>query len=305
MFKSAYETTSGLAPFRQDLSRKLALARAEATINNNVVDGVGNLYALLDTGPRTADIPTFDHPFRVEEQGRAPYWVIDLRPYKGKIAMNQGKIPNEGSINLLVKRALTEMYWVQFGPRNLRMVGDLPLVVYARWVSGLLTTRLHLDPAASSRALVIAAYFYLCQHIEAADLDARQAEGFFLKLSKTFRVPLPDIEALLGDAGYVGTLAQFGELLKARGASKSLQMVDPRFIITITMTSWFGSADARSLIACGLEYPPIFMAMVMAAGQEKLYRKTVLAELAQRENRNFNVNDYAARMNALLRELKS
>lgn len=304
MFKSAYETTSGGAAFRQSLTKQLALARAEGTIQNNVVDGVGDLYALLDTGPRTADIPTFDHPFQVDEQGCAAYWVIDLRPYKGKVMANQGKIPRSGPVNLLVKRALTDMYWNQYGSYNLRMVGDLPIVVYARWLSGLLTTRLHLDPAASSRSLLLAAYFYLCQHVEPADLDAKLSQAFALKLNKLFRTPLQDIEALLDGVPHIGTLSQFADVLKARGQSKSFALVDNRFLVTVSVMSWFGSADSRAMLACALEYPPIFMAIVAASGED-LYRKTVLAEIVKRENRNYRVADYAQRLDATLRELKS
>lgn len=304
MFKSVYETTSGSAFFNKDLVKRLNLARAEGTLVKEVVKGVYDLLALVDTGPRSKDIPAFEHPVQINEPGRPTYWVIDLRPYASKIKANKDVIPEEGNINLLVKRTLLEMYWNKFGSKQLAHAGDLPLVVYARWISGLIGIRCHLDEGSKQKVMILSAYFYLCQHTPTEDMTPKTEEAFALKIARSFRLQPNEVLSFLKDVPYIGTLSQFCTALQTHVYDKSLGVVDTRFLITITMTSWFGGADARSLVAAALEFPPVFIALVLAGGKEKLYRKTIISEIVQRENRTFNFAQYSLIVNNILRELQ-
>lgn len=304
MFKSAYETTSGSAFFDPTLSRRLILARAEGVLTNSVVEGCPDLYAIVDADVRTKDIPTFEHPMHVQEPGRPEYWVIDLRPYSGKIRANGGKLPLEGGSGVLVKRTLLEIYWNKFGGRAVLHTGDLAMVVYARWVAGLLATRCNLDAAVQAKVSILAAFYYCCQHIEASQLTDKQHEAFALRISRALRINPSDVTTFLAPVGYINDLTQFCETLKSQVYSKSLAVVDNRYIYTITMTSWFGGPDARSLIAAAVEFPPVFVALVLAAGKENLYRKTALSEIVKRESRQHNYAQYAHIVEGMLRELK-
>ncbi|WBF04773.1 hypothetical protein [Erwinia phage vB_Ea277G] len=304
MFKSAYETTSGSSFFDATLSRRLILARAEGVLTNSVVDGCPDLYAVLESDARSKDIPTFEHPVRVEEPGRPEYWVIDLRSHAGKIRANGGKLPMEGGSGILVKRTLLEIYWNKFGGLAVQHAGDLPMAVYARWLSGLLSTRCNLDAAVQAQVLLLAAFYYCCQHIEKDRLTEKQCEAFCLRISRALRVNPSDVIRFLSQVNYMDNLGEFCDELKARVYSKSLSIVDSRFIYTITMTSWFGGTDARALIAAALEFPPVFIALVLAAGKEPLYRKTTLSEIVKREGRQHNYAQYAHIVEGLLRELK-
>lgn len=304
MFKSAYETTSGSAFFDSTLSRRLILARAEGVLTNSVVDGCPDLYAIVETDARTKDIPTFDHPMRVEEPGRSQYWVIDLRPYANKIRAAGGKLPLEGASGILVKRTLLEVYWNKFGAATIQHAGDLPMVTYARWLSGLMATRCNLDAAVQSKVAIMAAFFYCCQHIDRDKLTTKQHDAFGIKISRALRVHPKDVTTFLAPVEYMGTLEEFCTELHEQVYSKSLAVVNPLFLYTITMTSWFGSTDARALVAAALEFPPVFIALVMAAGKESLYRKTALAEIVKRESRQFNYAQYALVIEGYLRELK-
>ena len=270
MFKSAYETTSGSSFFDPALTRRLMLARAEGVLTNAVVEGCPDLYAIIESDVRSKDIPTFEHPLHVQEPGFPEYWVVDLRSYAGKIKANNGKLPQEGSAGIMVKRTLLEIYWNKFGGLAVQHAGDLPMAVYARWLSGLLATRCNLDAAVQAQVLLLAAFYYCCQHIPEEKLTEKQHEAFCLRISRALRVNPSDVLRFLGQAGYIGDLQQFCDELKTRVYSKSLAIIDTRFIYTITMTSWFGGTDARALVAAALEFPPVFIALILAAGKEPL-----------------------------------
>lgn len=305
MFKSAYETTSGSAFFDSNLSRRLILARAEGVLTNAVVEGCPDLYAIVEADARSKDIPTFEHPMHVTEPGRPEYWVIDLRSHAGKIRANGGKLPMEGGSGILVKRTMLEIYWNKFGGLAVQHAGDLPMAVYARWLSGLLATRCNLDAAVQAKVALLAAFYYCCQHIDADKLTEKQHEAFCMRISRALRINPSDVSTFLKPVGYIGHMGEFCDTLKTQVYSKSLAVIDYRFIVTITMTSWFGGTDARALVAAALEFPPVFIALVLAAGKEPLYRKTALSELVKREGRQFNYAQYAHIVEGLLRELKN
>lgn len=304
MFKSAYETTSGSAFFDSTLSRRLILARAEGVLTNGVVDGCPDLYAIVEADVRSKDIPTFEHPIRIEEPGRPEYWVIDLRSYSGKIKAAGGKLPLEGGSGILVKRTLLEIYWNKFSGLSVQHAGDLPMAVYSRWLSGLLATRCNLDAAVQAKVAILAAFYYCNQHITEEQLTPKQHEAFCMRISRALRINPSDITTFLAPVKYIGNLGEFCDTLKSQVYSKSLAIIDPRFIYTITMTSWFGGTDARALVAAALEFPPVFIALVLAAGKEPLYRKTALSEIVKREARQLNYAQYAHIVEGMLRELK-
>lgn len=298
MYLSSYQTTAGSAFYKTDIVNHLRTARAEKQLTL-LLPEVTRLYAITQVNANTKTIPAFDHPVRVEESS-GDYWVIDLRPYASKIAASNGELPDEGPVRLLVNRTLMEIFWQVVSPLPLQKAGDLATVVYGKWISGLLRVKLHTDPRATQEAQVLASLYYMQQFITAEQYTPQLAEAYALKIARIYGLPAKQIVAYLSKVDYMAGLSAFCDVLRNKLA---LLLVEPRMMFTMVSASWFGSVDARMLVTTALEYPPVFIAMVIASTRERNYKKTVIADIVQHEAGRYKLNDFSVAVESLLREL--
>jgi hypothetical protein len=62
-------------------------------------------------------------------------------------------------------------------------------------------------------------------------------------------------------------------------------------LITLTGQSWFG-LNAKEILAIALEHPPTWTTIVHHALQERTYRNSVIAKLAERYIKGSNRTDF-------------
>jgi hypothetical protein len=301
MYLSSYQTTAGSAFYKTDIVNHLRTARAEKQLTLLLPD-VARLYAITQVNANTKTIPAFEHPVRVEES-TGDYWVIDLRPYASKIAASNGELPDEGPVRLLVNRTLMEIFWQVVSPLPLQKAGDLATVVYGKWISGLLHVKLHTDPRATQEAQILASLYYMQQFITEEQYTPQLAEAYALKIARIYGLPAKQIVAFLANVNYMAGLGGFCDTLRNKINAGSIALVEPRFMFTMASASWFGGVDSRMLVTTALEYPPVFIAMVIASTRERNYKKTVIAEITQREAGRYKLNDFSVAVESLLREL--
>ena len=302
MFKSSYQTTTGANFFKPDLIDHLRQAKAERQLHQ-VLPGIARLYALTESNAQTKTIPQFDHPVCMAEAREADYWVIDLRQYAAKLSANRGELPDEGPLNLMVKRTLLEIYWNTESPLALQKASDIPLLVYSQWVTGVLRGRLHADPVAEEQIRIIAAYYHLHQYIDKEQLTAAAAEGYALRIGRLMHVDPTKITKYLADVPYMANISEFCNTLRKKVALQSIELVDPGFLFTLLGGSWFGSVDARQLVNCSLEYPPIFISMILSS-QERGYKRTILGDTVAKQQRSL-VDKLRVSVEELLRPLRT
>lgn len=305
MFNSSYETTAGSGLYERELMQRIVMARVEGVLTANVVEDVTDLYAITETGARTNDIRSFMHPLRVEETGRDPYWVIDLRPYERYLRTNGGKVPKDGPASILVQRALIEMYWNKFGGAEVLHWGLLPMVCYVNWLSGILRARLRIDPGNIIKVKAITAFFYLCQHTPKEKFGKGLSDNFAIKIKKAVQIEINELKQFLGSIDYLANVDDYINALKALIPSAQLEVLDQKFIYNQIMTSWASGADSRTLIATAVEFPPAFIAMIIAAGQPGYYKKTLVGQVVDQERNRFKYADYRVLMMSSLRALQS
>lgn len=302
MYNSCNQTTGGAPFYKAEIVNHLRRAKAEGQLHN-VVAGITRLYAITEVNPNTKTIPGFSHPVRVEESRDSDYWVIDLRPYAAKLAANKGELPDEGPLNLYVKRTMLELFWNLSNPLSLLKAGDMTLVTYANWLSGLLRVRLKTDPLATQQIRILCGYYHQQQYIDEETFTDKVKDANCIRLARLFDMSSENVIRFFEDVGYIHSLAELCETLRRKIDVSSIQLVDPGFIITLVGTSWFGSVDARELVAVALEYPPVLIAMVITATKERSYKKTLLAEIIQKDASRYKLDLYTVAINTLLADL--
>lgn len=306
MFKTSYQTTAGLPFYKKDLVKQLIQAKYEEALVPNLIEGVTDLYVLVDDTVKTHDIPTFDNPIHCEDSKGLPFWVIDLRPYKNKVideSSGEKKyvINSDGQVGLQVNRALLEMQWFKYGPTGLLHASNIPLVVFTRWISGLIRKRSNLDPDMEQRVQVIISYYYLNLHVKEEDYNERVHQSFLLKIIKTFRIPENVLTSLLKNIKYMGS---FNDLVDQLNTVHSSLRITGDFLYTLIASSWYGGANTRAILNISLEFPPTFVALVVAGATENFYRKTIINTFTEKECRKGDISHFVSNIRSLVGELK-
>lgn len=311
MFRTAYSTNAASSFFSKEILSHLTIAAAEGNLLQ-IDPKIPSLRGLVDRGAVGKSIPPFEHPVHLEKTTSVDvgdgsgYWVIDLRPYASRVVAQDGSIsvPNEGPARILVNRAKLEMYWNQYQPTEMMFWGDLPFVVFARWIAGLVKGKMQLTVRDISQVQVLSAFYFYCLFYTEEQLDARKIEGAATRISRILGVPSDQVKIWCKEVGYMANINDFSQKLTEVVDNPSMRMIDAKYIINLTMNSWFGSADAKALIAVSLEFPPAFIAMVLAAGETSMYRKSTIGESVEREKNKWRFNEYHRLAFEALKSLK-
>lgn len=308
MFKRTYDTTAGSIYYQGSLPGRLLVAKAENTLTADLIPGIPDLYCLVEKSARTDSIPTFFHLMKVQgNSNEAPFYVIDLRPYRSQLKDGGNGRPvldNVGTVGHFVRRALLEMHWDKFGGKPLLYAGDVPVVIFARWIGGLLRSRFNLNEESSPKVQVFAAYYYMCLHFNKEDFTADSNKMFAVKIARILRLPAQKVIDWLAPVPYLANLDEFCNTLKTQSGTVALSGLDRRILWAMTATGWFGSADTKEVLAASLEFPPAFVAMVYTGTMDKMSRKAALSQLIEREGRNLGAQGYCSIIDGLIRELK-
>lgn len=296
MFKTAYSTTSASSFISSELMAEIAIVKAEGLLVQ-IDPSIPSLYAILGKDPRSKKIDDFEHPIYMEDKGTNPgtgYWVIDLRPYVSRLVTQDGKIDGakDTPAALMILRAKCEMYWKQFSPGEMMFWGDLPFVVFPRWLAGILKSRLTLEPTDVSHVQAIVAYYFYCLFIEKDDFTARKKENIAGRINRLLKIDIQHLNAWLKPLDYMSNLNDLALAIASQIDNPAARLVDEKYLLNATVNSWFGSADSRALVAVSLEFPPAFIAMIIACGNTSQWRKSVIGEAVEREKNQHRFGEY-------------
>lgn len=303
MFRTAYSTTAASSFYTKELGQSLILAAAEGILATPDPD-IPSLKVLVDRGPRSKGIPPFEHPVCVE-QSTGNIWVVDIRPYASRIVAQDGSLnlPTEGPVALLLMRAKLEMYWNQFSHGEMLFWGDLPLVVFSRWITNILKNRLNLSPVDIEQTQAIVAFYYFNLFYSKEEFGHKQVESAIMRINRVMGISIDKVRAAVSDQPHLATLADLAFALQRGVDNPAIRMIDDKYLYVASMNSWFGSADAKALIAVSLEFPPAFIAMVMSAGTNQ-YKKTIVGEAVEREKSRHRFGQFQSVVNGAIRSLK-
>lgn len=300
MFSSPYETTAG-SNFKgvDKVTYSLKQAMAEGTLANS--ERTKQIKYVAENSVYTESIAPFNHPIKLDRD----LIVIDLRPFQNRIIKDDSgtvKLYDGGFATLLLKQALLQLAWDE-SPGRLADISDLPLATYAFWISEAISKRLSLSQPSLFDVTAIAAWFYICQHenIPSTTIDDIHSPDILRKATRIARNTYVRVERVLELIQSVGYIRSVPELMKALSLlnDRRLSNMNATLFYNLLAGSWFGGPAAREIVSIATEYPPYFVAVLHTAINEKMYRKTVINEIALR----YNKGDAFARFNNGFRNL--
>lgn len=232
---------------------------------------------------KCSDVPVFSHPLKMHDSV-----AIDVRTLTRMDKEDNLIMRSQDEFEFLLLRAKLELVWIdEESQPYFTNVAPTASKFYSSYMAENIT-RLHtLGPDKASIVHVVSAVFFWSQfRPRIDDLEDRQAT--LLKFVKNATgLPhdyiLPILSALPNRSidhieAFIATLINLPSL------EGSLDGLNVRTLLSATMYSWRGG-HAGEVIALSLEYPPCFIAMLVAANKYRAYKHTPLERLISRHRR--------------------
>lgn len=275
MFKSAYETLACRSYNISDIKKYLNLARIDGTLLEARTPGKSKVIRdVFVVGPDNTEVPAFSHPFRLEDKDEVVY-VIDGRPYLRK-GIDGFTITNVSEYNQLLIRAALSKDW-ETTPNSLLSLGDLPIIVFSRWMSNAITSRLGLTPEDQVKLMVVT-LFYWYSLFRNDEFDDKDKNNIARKISKISYIPTNITMGLIDTIGYMEDVnAYIDTVIKVVGSTR-LEKLNAGLLFSMMGGSWFG-LNSKEIIAVAIEHPPTFVSIIAAALESRSYRKSIIGRL--------------------------
>ncbi|MNO55243.1 hypothetical protein D3C76_457290 [compost metagenome] len=178
--------------------------------------------------------------------------------------------------------------------------GDIAAQVYVRWISGTVADKLGVDLEVAREIQIITAVFYAQRFHSAEDSLSQRGKETFIKLIQRWtRHPIQIITSIVEELPYMALLEDYVKALQAHFSSNTrISQVNAGFLVLTLGRSWFGYG-AMEIAGVALEYPPAFLALVEAAANAKVWRKTHLGKIVENLNQNRAAESFARSMEIL------
>lgn len=303
--KTPLETTVGIISSKRysDLQTKLKRAILEGALSN-VVRGT-SLYALVDNKDiRIEDIAPFHDPIKIDNN-----WVIDLRPLKSKVLVNNSNysLPDDGPIGLLKRTTFATMHW-EADPSSFDSLGNFGIICFGFWLGNIISNTEGLQIVDRNRLIVASMYWGWTQknivgRPASEDLSAEEERTATSVISGNVGIERSEILTIIRTLGRVSDIYSFVTAIKKLDINR-LRNIDSGTLITLVGNSWFGFVDTKHMLAVALEYPPYFYAILFEALENnRLYKKTNIAGVVENQRSNHTLRSFKANFKELMSSL--
>lgn len=285
MITSPWKSTVLRQHKTKDIISELALAKA-----------MGGLMPESDSvilvTPNADKVDAFVLPITSEEYGNRNLSTtkavfVDARSFLKKDQRSDTGflVANQTQADFVVRLGELTAMWVK-NPDvrdDFLRVGDLAPQVYISWLSSLISGKLGVDMETAREVQIITGLFYIHQFYDAdVALQPRSKDTYIRLVQRWTRAPIQLIMDIVDKTQYMGLIEDYVNVLHDYFAANTrIAMVNSGFIVMSLGRSWFGFG-ATELAGCAIEYPPVFLALVEAAANAKVWRKTGLGTLVQR-----------------------
>lgn len=261
-----------------------------------------NEQVLFEILPGNKDIDLLQAPllFNTREGARV---VIDSRATKraGRHG-HEATVASPTDFRFAKESAILSYLWANEGPVAFSQMGELPIRVYARWVSEGISRKLGLDPGDFLRLQIVAAYYYVSSFMAEAP-NPQRVVGAASLIGRALHIPMDKILPVIGECGQMANVNDLVNAMKGgESASPRLEHLTAGFVYTLLHPTWYGAHKAIT-VSIALEYPPVFLTMLLSAYTERSYHSSYFAKTALAADKRHQSHDFVMAMNHVSRGL--
>lgn len=299
-FQTAYDTTI----CKEFVTRKTAEAIQVAMLNGSLQGDVANpRIAYVQGGSVTADaIPSFAHPMLVQGPDKNEMLVVDLRAV-GRWDQQQYKfvIRNEIEDSLLKARARINDIWLGQNRRSLKTISPLPMAVFSSWLSEAIGRRFALDAREQLNLAILAAIFYNTLFDNETELSGEEKNRLAGVVARATRASAEDVFKLLDAAPVIADVKAFVGAAQELGSEVRLKNLSAGLLYEIIGGTWYG-LNAREVIAVAVEHPPTWIAVLLAAYNERSFKNSQITKITERPSNRDNGGNFLRSVLTLIQQ---
>lgn len=307
IFKDSYQTTLGSIVATDKVERALK----EALISTSLVNQSLGINPIADYQPifllglntMEGEVNLFTHPITVSTGTPTKYIISDLRMVTGGSLKNEdayelstnkdieSKIRNKTEYRFLRSRAILDAVWQAEGPNRIK--NDLPFAgtVFATWLSEVIGKSFALGLGDQHRLTILASIYYQSLFIEGDTFSPEDKERLAVHTIKAANSNSSAVQSVLDMVEGMKDITDFCKYVSIVIESVRLKNFNLTTLLTVVANSWYG-VNAKDIIGVSLEHPPTWNAIVYTALNERSYRNSLVARIAERLGKRGNADSY-------------
>jgi hypothetical protein len=255
-------------------------------------------------------VPVFNLPItRVELGDRrvanpdAVY--LDARSFSKKDMNRPGEfvVNNATQYDFIARVGELTAFWLKNPDNRLDVLraGDISAQVYISWLSYAIANKLGLDEDTARTLQILSGIFYAHLYHGADEaLSDRGKTKIAALVTRWTRAPAEMVLEQVQNVSYMNLLGDYVEEVKRTFSQNTrVDQVNVGFIIRALTNSWFGFG-AQDIVAVAKEYPPVFVALIEAALNSRLWKKSQLGKLVERFDRGTTGKEFSKNLSVLV-----
>ena len=300
-FKTSYDTTIGKI-FNQN---KLEFPLKEALVsgmlpNRNLgVEQIDQKKAVFVLGgsPNEINVPSFIHPYLIENFKGIDYLVTDLRLFRTKSdefmsdREFEASVKNKTEYSLVKSRAALNLLWLSPEIKRLRARFVFAGSVFAAWLSQAISRAYALDFQDQLRIMAVSIYYYFSLFTENKRLEGDELELAVIHTIKATKFPSVEVYKLFENIEQIDGIESYCEEVKKAIENVRLKDFNLAMLLTLIRNSWYGT-NSKELLSVALEHPPTWISIVFATMTERTYRSSSLYKLIETQARRSNGDEF-------------
>lgn len=278
IFSSSYNTTVTDGFKVKKLTEKLEDAKAMGALTY-----IGDrmcVQSVQGGTPVSDSIDQFHHPLFVGTADSGVS-VFDARPY-GNVDKMQGNfhIRNAPEYDLLAMRAKLDYIWNTKPVDKILTVHELPMKLYAAWISETIGHKYTLDAEEQLRLAVLAGWYYLGLFTNETKPDEQTRQRMVGTIARVVNAKADEVFDITDKFDILPNMHEFCKATYPVTGSVRLKEFNFGVMLTLFGGTWFGS-DRAELCGVAFEHPPTWISMIYACFVSRTFKNTRIERLAQ------------------------
>lgn len=303
---TAYETTFGRAINTEKTTeaiRRLVIQNVHLYDKITKLIKSVNFLPLEITGYSSEEalIPMFNHPLIMGNK-KDSYLCYDFRKtVKFSDTDNKLIVKNISEHEFSVQRFNANFAWVNGNKIAMRRSMNFAGILYAEWLTDIITKRFNLDRADTDKLLIISHAFFMSLFVEGDTFSDDERLEYIGITSKLLNKSYGDVEFIYNNIGEFKNISDYCKTIVKILENIRLKDFDTASLFTIVSMSWYGM-DSKEYIITALEHVPTWITIAYASIESKTFKHSKVATVADaisRRNKS-NVEEFVKNFKYLM-----
>ena len=308
MFVDSYSTSMG----SMYNVKPVIHAIQESIIQDNLTSmslGVlenGGIKPVFITGSFSSEdkIPLFTHPISIFNFNGNSYLCTDLRLFIRKGDMFEDiekRIRNTTEYDFAKSRAVLNLVWIAEGAGSIKNDLRFCEVVYAAWLSQVISRAFALDFKDQTIVSIMASLFYQSLFGDIDSLSEEDKHKLTVHTMETTKAPSDLVKEVVNKIKPFKDIHDWCEQLNTVLENVRFTKFNAAVLLNAISSSWYGQ-NAKEILAVSLEHPPTWCAMVYTALKQRTYKNSMVYQVAERMGKRGAADQFLTSYMMLVRQ---